>query len=90
MVIFVLVGMGCGIIPVIGAVILMPPLQLGFTIFYIRFYRYGETDMENLFKGYWLSQLLSHHTDTPMLILYDNPEILMMQGNIFLFWMSFL
>lgn len=67
MVIFVLVGMGCGIIPVIGAVILMPPLQLGFTIFYIRFYRYGETDMENLFKGfdmfgkvialYWLSQL---------------------------------
>lgn len=67
LVIFVLLGMGCGIIPVLGAVILMPPLQFGLLIFYIRFFRYGETAMDNLFKGfdmfgkalavYWLSQL---------------------------------
>lgn len=66
-VVFVLVVMGCGIIPVLGAIILIPPLQFGLLIFYIRFFRYGESGMENLFKGfdmfgkalavYWLSQL---------------------------------
>ncbi len=67
MLIFVLLQMGCGIIPVLGAIILVPPLQFGLVIFFIRFFRHGETELENLFKGfdmfgkalavYWLSQL---------------------------------
>lgn len=67
MLVFVLLEMGCGIIPALGAIILVPPLQFGLLIFYIRFFRYGETKMENLFKGFdmfgkalavfWLTQL---------------------------------
>jgi len=67
MLIFFLLQMGCGIIPVLGTIILVPPLQFGLVIFFIRFFRHGETELENLFKGfdmfgkalavYWLSQL---------------------------------
>lgn len=44
MLIFVLLQMGCGIIPVLGAIILVPPLQFGLVIFFIRFFRHGETE----------------------------------------------
>lgn len=67
--IFALIELGCNIIPLLGAIILIPPLQFGFFIFFIRFYRYGDNGIENLFKGFdffvkalavfWLTKLLT-------------------------------
>jgi uncharacterized membrane protein len=67
MIVYVLVTGACGMLPVIGPIFLLPPLMLGLNIYFLRFYRYGEDQIENLFRGfdmigkslgvYWLSQL---------------------------------
>ena len=66
-VLFFLVSLACGMVPLVGSIILMPPLVLGMDIFFLRFYRYGENHTENMFKGFdmfgkalgvfWLSRL---------------------------------
>jgi uncharacterized membrane protein len=37
-----LIVMACGIIPVAGPAILAPPLELGLVIYFLNFYRYGD------------------------------------------------
>ncbi|MDD4297145.1 MAG: DUF975 family protein [Ruminiclostridium sp.] len=66
-VVFALVTIACNMVPIVGPILLMPPLTLGLDIFFLRFYRYGENQIENMFKGfdmfgkamgvYWLTQL---------------------------------
>jgi len=51
-VVFALVSMACGFVPLVGPILLTPPLVLGLDIFFLRFYRYGEDQIENMFKGF--------------------------------------
>lgn len=67
LVIFILLAAGCGLIPIVGAILLLPPLEFGFHAFFLSFYKDGDSRVENLFKGfnmfgkvlavYWLSAL---------------------------------
>jgi len=52
MLIYILLSVGCGIIPVIGAIILIPPLEFGFYVFFLKFYREADNRYENLFTGF--------------------------------------
>jgi len=51
-VLYFLISSACGLVPVAGPIILMPPLALGLDIFYLRFFRYGENQIDNMFKGF--------------------------------------
>jgi uncharacterized membrane protein len=67
LIIYVLLGLGCGLIPILGAILLVPPLEFGLSVFYLKFYRERDTQIENLFCGfnmfgkvlavYWLTTL---------------------------------
>lgn len=67
LVIFILLAAGCGLIPIVGAILSLPPLEFGFHAFFLSFYKDGDSRVENLFKGfnmfgkvlavYWLSAL---------------------------------
>jgi len=52
LVIYMLLSLGCGIIPVVGAIILVPPLEFGLSVFFLKFYRDADTRVENLFTGF--------------------------------------
>ncbi|NLX76160.1 MAG: DUF975 family protein [Clostridiaceae bacterium] len=67
MIVYLLLAMGCGMIPIIGTILLVPPLEFGLYIVFLKFYRENDTRLENLFSGfnmfgkvlavYWLSAL---------------------------------
>ncbi|NLM09437.1 MAG: DUF975 family protein [Clostridiaceae bacterium] len=67
LIIFILLSLGCGLIPIVGAILLLPPLEFGLCVFFLRFYRDHDSRIENLFTGfnmfgktlavYWLSTL---------------------------------
>lgn len=105
MLLYGLISLGCNLIPIVGVIILIPPLQLGMMIFFISLYRYGDNQMENLFRGFdmfakalgvfWLTQLYvflwsllfvipgivaSYRYSQAMLILYDNPDITVLEA----------
>lgn len=52
MLLYLLLSLACGSIPLVGSIILLPPLVLGLNIFFLRFYRYGENQFDNMFKGF--------------------------------------
>ncbi|HZK26820.1 MAG TPA: DUF975 family protein [Thermoclostridium sp.] len=66
-VVYILLSLGCGLVPVIGAILLIPPLEFGLQVFYLKLYREGDTQLESMFCGfnmfgktlavYWLTQL---------------------------------
>jgi len=67
MLVFILLSLGCGIIPLVGAIILLPPLEFGLNVYFLLLYKHGDSRIENLFTGfnmfgkvlavYWLSKL---------------------------------
>jgi len=67
MLIFTLISTGCGFIPIVGAILLLPPLEFGLNIYFLLLYKHGDSRFENLFTGfnmfgkalavYWLSAL---------------------------------
>ena len=51
MIVYLLLAMGCGMIPIIGTILLVPPLEFGLYIVFLKFYRENDTRLENLFSG---------------------------------------